>query len=160
MDYAIIPFFQTVLDWAFLCVRITCDETPSVCSHILLLFEMLCGIISLKSNGFQYFLWGMETRDKRRQVVFELSFNTSFEVWKQRRFEGVEFCFRGFNTSFEVWKLPTISIEIKAFSTFQYFLWGMETVLCRLWISNVGLPFQYFLWGMETLTRLPIHGKN
>jgi hypothetical protein len=61
LDYAIIPFFQTVLEGALLCVRMVYGKGGYGRSKNILLSECVCGIIYFELNGFQYFLRGMET---------------------------------------------------------------------------------------------------
>jgi hypothetical protein len=52
-DYAIIPFFQTVLEGALLCVRMVYGKGGYGRSKNILLSDCVCGIISLELNGFQ-----------------------------------------------------------------------------------------------------------
>jgi hypothetical protein len=53
LNYAIIPFFQTVLEGALLCVRMVYGKGEYGSSKNILLSECVCDIISLELNGFQ-----------------------------------------------------------------------------------------------------------
>ena len=120
---------------------------------------------------FEYYLWGIETSQKTLNLLQNCSLNTTYEELKLVQRWYITRTAFALNTTYEELKHNNKYIVGKVQRNFEYYLWGIETMLqfilrCKirqLWIlpmrnwnqirsfkKKYYVNFEYYLWGIET----------